>query len=197
MDALDILSSAAAVIAEGEVMQLARRQESRHHRERLSAVIRSQDRGALRRRLRGRAAPSRAARRPRSARLRAYGMTSAIAFQLIDDALDYGGHPRRSARTSATISARARSRCRWSSPFASGTAEERAFWRRVMEEGDIRDGDLERAIALLHRHEAIEATTTRAIAFGEEAHRALSIFPDGDMHRALAQTVDFAIARDR
>jgi octaprenyl-diphosphate synthase len=66
-----------------------------------------------------------------------------------------------------------------------------------MEEGDLHDGDLERAIAILRRHGAIEATTARATRFAEEAHQALSIYPEGEMRRALAQAVDFAVERSR
>ena len=81
--------------------------------------------------------------------------------------------------------------------FERGDGEEREFWRRAMEGGDLHEGDLERAIAILRRHGAIEATTARAARFAEEAHQALSIYPDGEMRRALAQAVDFAVERNR
>jgi octaprenyl-diphosphate synthase len=83
--------------------------------------------------------------------------------------------------------------------IAYGRADEteRAFWRRTLEKGDVRDGDLEEAIAHLRRHGAIEATIARARRFAEEAHQALAIYPDGEMRRALAEAVDFAVARNR
>ena len=61
----------------------------------------------------------------------------------------------------------------------------------------LHDGDLQRAIAILRRHGAIEATTARATSFAEEAHQALSIYPEGEMRSALAQAVDFAVERSR
>ena len=108
---LDILSSAAAVIAEGEVMQLSAAKDTATTEDDYLAVIRAKtaalfaaacEVGPV---LAGRSKAMKAA-------CRSYGMNLGIAFQLIDDALDYGGTSASSARMSATISARARSRCR-------------------------------------------------------------------------------------
>ena len=121
--ALDILSAAAAVIAEGEVMQLAAAKNTETTEDEYLAVIRAKtaelfsaacEVGPVV------AGPPKA----EQAACRCYGMNLGIAFQLVDDALDYGGSRRSSARMSATISARARSRCRWCCP--SGAARPRS-----------------------------------------------------------------------
>jgi octaprenyl-diphosphate synthase len=196
MDALDILSSAAAVIAEGEVMQLATAKNLATDEKAYLSVTAAKTAELFAAACE--VGPAIAGRTTAERRAcRAFGMALGQAFQLIDDALDYGGKSEEIGKNVGDDFREGKITLPVVIAFSRADPEERAFWRRVMEEGDIRDGDLERAIALLHRHEAIEATTARAIAFGEEAHRALSIFPDGDMHRALAQTVDFAIARDR
>ena len=72
------------------------------------------------------------AERPKSeaAALRSYGRNLGIAFQLVDDALDYSGEPAMMARASATISARARSRLPVVLCYRRGSEEEREFWQR-------------------------------------------------------------------
>ena len=119
--ALEILSAAAAVIAEGEVMQLSAAKNTATTEDEYLAVIRAKTAELF-------AAACEVgpviAGRPRAeqAACRSFGMNLGIAFQLVDDALDYGGMAARrlgSARMSATISARARSRCRWCSPSAA------------------------------------------------------------------------------
>ena len=67
--------------------------------------------------------------------------------------------------------------------YAQADEGERAFWHRTLETGDIRDGDLDEAIAHLRRHGAIEATIARARRFAEEAHQALAIYPERDAAR--------------
>ena len=110
--ALDILSSAAATIAEGEVMQLAAAKNTATTEDEYLAVIRGKTAELF-------AAACEVgpviANRPKAEQTacRSVGMNLGIAFQLVDDVLDYGGKAANSARTSATISARARSRCRW------------------------------------------------------------------------------------
>ena len=79
---------------------------------------------------------------------------------------------------SATISARARSRCRSCSPTGAAPTRDRAFWRRVLEDGTIGDGDLEQAIALMRATGAIDDTIERARHFGAVARDALAPFPE-------------------
>ncbi len=79
--------------------------------------------------------------------------------------------------------------------YRRGTDADRAFWKRVMEEGDIRDGDLDHAIALMREHRAIEHTMERARHFGSVARDALAPFPDSAHRAALIEAVDFSIAR--
>ena len=174
--ALDILSAAATVIAEGEVMQLAAAKNTETTEDEYLAVIRGKTAELF-------AAACEVgpviAGRPKAeqAACRSYGMNLGIAFQLVDDALDYGGKQRRSARTSATTSARERSPCRSSCRSGAARDQERAFWKRVLEQGDIEDADLEKAIAIMRRHRALEDTVERARHYGAMARDALALFP--------------------
>jgi octaprenyl-diphosphate synthase len=80
--------------------------------------------------------------------------------------------------------------------FRRGNDEERAFWRRVMEELDQKDGDLERAQALMARHNALKDTVERARHYGSIARDSLGLFADGPIKQALLEVIDFVIDRD-
>jgi octaprenyl-diphosphate synthase len=79
--------------------------------------------------------------------------------------------------------------------FHSGSGPERAFWRRTLTEGEIRDGDLERAVGLIRKHQAVEATLERARYYGVIARDALDVFKDSWPKRALLEAVAFCVNR--
>jgi len=79
--------------------------------------------------------------------------------------------------------------------FRRGSDAEREFWRRTLERGEASDADLEHAIGLMAKHRALEDTIGRAHHYGAIARDALALFPDSKMKTALAETVDFCIAR--
>ena len=81
--------------------------------------------------------------------------------------------------------------------FGAADEAERGFWRRVLEERDQAEGDLERAMALMQPRGTLAATMRRARDYGARALAALSIFPDCPERRALAGIVEFCIARAR
>jgi octaprenyl-diphosphate synthase len=192
--ALDILSSAATVIAEGEVMQLAAAKNTETNEDEYLAVIRAKTAELF-------AAACEVgpviAGRPKAeqAACRSYGMNLGIAFQLIDDALDYGG-------TSANLGKNVGDDFREGKitlpvvlSFRRGSDDERAFWRRSLERGELAEGDLDAAIAIMRRHRALEDTVERARHYGAMARDALALFPKSPMKQALLETVDFCIAR--
>ena len=79
--------------------------------------------------------------------------------------------------------------------FGGVSGENRKFWHRVLQDGDIHNGDLDEAISLLHKHGAIEDTVERARHYGAMAHDALAIFPETNYKSALLDTVAFCIDR--
>jgi octaprenyl-diphosphate synthase len=194
LPALGILSNAAAVIAEGEVLQLAAAKNTETNEDEYLQVIRGKtaelfaaacEVGAV------------IADRPKAeqAACRSYGMNLGITFQLVDDALDYGG-------ASATLGKNAGDDFREGKitlpvvlSFRRGDAAEREFWRRTLERSDVRDGDLEEAIAIMRRHRALEDTIERARHYGAMARDALALFPRNAAKQALAGAVDFCIGR--
>ena len=80
-------------------------------------------------------------------------------------------------------------------PIRRGDETERAFWRRVLEEGDRKPEDLGHAQALMEAHGAIADTIERARHYGDMARDALAIFPASELKAAMLESVDFCIAR--
>ena len=194
LGALEVLSNAAAVIAEGEVMQLAAAKNTATTEDEYLAVVRGKTAALF-------AAACEVgpiiANRPKAeqAACRSYGSNLGIAFQLIDDALDYGG-------TSAKLGKKVGDDFREGKitlpvvlSFRRGNDEERAFWKRALEQSDVADSDLEHAVSLMRKHRAIEDTIERARHYGAIARDALALFPDNAIKAALIEAVDFCISR--
>ena len=78
--------------------------------------------------------------------------------------------------------------------FRRGSETEREFWRRTLEKGEIKDGDLEQALGIMRRHRALEDTIERAKHYGAMARDALEIFETSPIKTALLETVDFCIS---
>ena len=115
------------------------------------------------------------------AALKSYGRNLGIAFQLVDDALDYSRRQHALGKSVGDDFREGKITLPVILSFRRGSDEERAFWKRTLSEGEIEDGDLEHAIALMKKHNAIEATLERARHYGAIARDALAIFRD-DAH---------------
>ena len=157
MEALSVLSDAAAVIAEGEVLQLSVSKKMETTRGRLYRRHPRQDGRACSPPppKSGRLSPSATSDADRKA-LRDYGMALGIAFQLVDDVLDYGGRQRRSRQECRRRFPRGQGdACRSSSPISAAMTDEKAFWRNAIEGGENDDAALEKARFLLEKHGAL------------------------------------------
>jgi octaprenyl-diphosphate synthase len=194
LEVLRILSNASAVIAEGEVMQLLTANDSTTREDAYFAMIEAKtaklfeaaaEIGAV---VAGRPAEDAAA-------LATYGRNLGTAFQLIDDALDYGAEDAAFGKTVGDDFADGKVTLPVVLAYAAGDAAEQAFWERVIDDGEQRDGDLLRALELLRRHDAIAATIGRAEECGAAARRALERFPASVEREAMLELVDFCIER--
>ena len=192
--ALDILSAAAAVIAEGEVMQLAAAKQLDTTEDAYLAVIRAKTAELFAAACE--VGPVLAARpEAEAAACRSFGMNLGISFQLVDDALDYGGSKARLGKNVGDDFREGKITLPVILAFRRGSDEERGFWRGALEAGEASDAELEHALASLKRHGALEDTVERARHYGAIAKDALALFPDGDGKRALLEVVDFCVAR--
>jgi octaprenyl-diphosphate synthase len=124
-----------------------------------------------------------------------FGLNLGIAFQLVDDALDYSAESATMGKAAGDDFRDGKITLPVILAYKQGSESERAFWRRALERVDQREDDLGEAITLLQRHRAIEETLERARHYGGLARAALGIFADGPARRALLETVEFAIER--
>jgi octaprenyl-diphosphate synthase len=195
LGALAILSNAAAVIAEGEVMQLSAANNIETTEEQYMEVISAKtaelfaaaaEVGAV---VAGRSPGQQAA-------LRAYGMYLGVAFQLVDDALDYSGEAAKLGKNVGDDFREGKMTLPVLLAVARGDGEERAFWKQALEGDDsVTDADLAKAVALMGTHDVIAATLDRARAAGAAACEALSVFPDDSRKAALIGAVEFCVNR--
>jgi octaprenyl-diphosphate synthase len=192
--ALEILSSAAAVIAEGEVMQLGAAKNTATTEDEYLAVIRAKTAELF-------AAACEVGpvltQRPKAeaAACRSFGMNLGIAFQLVDDALDYGGKSAKLGKNIGDDFREGKITLPVVLSFRRGSESERTFWTRALEQGEIADNDLDTAVGLMIKHRALEDTIKRAQHYGAIARDALALFPASEMKQALEEAVEFCTAR--
>ncbi len=194
LPALKVLAEAASIIAEGEVMQLAAAHNTSTTEDAYLKVINAKtaalfsaaaEVGAL---IAGRNDAEREA-------LESYGRNLGVAFQLVDDALDYSGKQAQLGKSVGDDFREGKITLPVVLSYRRGDTEQRKFWKRVMEDGDQRDGDLETAIGLMAQHGALEATIERARHYGAIARDAMEIFPESDHKSALVDAIRFSVAR--
>ncbi len=194
LHALEILSSAAAVIAEGEVMQLGTAKNTATNEDEYLAVIRAKTAELFAAACE--VGPALAGKdKAAQAACRSFGMNLGIAFQLVDDALDYGGKAAKLGKNVGDDFREGKVTLPVVLSFRRGGESERAFWNRTLAQSEVSEGDLDTAMALLAKHHAIEDTIGRARHYGAIAKDALALAPDSAIKQALEEAVDFSIAR--
>ena len=194
MRVLAILSNASATIAEGEVLQLTAAQNL------------ATDEGVYLQVVRGKTAALFSAATEvggviagaPDAQVQAlfnFGDALGIAFQIVDDLLDYQGD---ASATGKNIGDDFRER-KLTLPVikavARADAEEHAFWTRTIEKGRQEDGDLEHALSLLHKHDTLTQTRAEAVAWANRAKAALDALPPHDVRDMLRDLADYVVAR--
>jgi octaprenyl-diphosphate synthase len=133
--------------------------------------------------------------RAEQAACRSAGMNLGIAFQLVDDALDYCGKAAKLGKNVGDDFREGKITLPVVLAFRRGNDVEREFWIRTLERGEISEGDLDHAIGLMVKHRTLEDTISRAHHYGAMAIDALALFPPSQMKSALEQVVAFCLAR--
>ena len=191
---LKILSHASAVIAQGEVDQLTAQRRIETSEERYLHIIGAKTAALFAAASRISAVVAECGEAEEQA-LDDYGRNLGIAFQLVDDAIDYdtgtadmgkdlGDDFREGKMTMPVIFA-----------YARGSDEERRFWQEAIAGFRTEDEDFAHAVELIRRHDAIAATRGRARHFAQRACDALAIFPDGRARAAMIEAAQFAVSR--
>lgn len=190
---LTILSNASAVIAQGEVLQLTTANNPAISEAQYLEVVTAKtatlfasacELGAV------------VTDKPdMEASLRDIGLNLGIAFQIVDDALDYSAKQETLGKTVGDDFREGKITLPIIHAYAKGTAEEREFWERTLEEHVQHEGDLSHAIKLINKYQAIDTSIARAEEFAEEARHLLLAFPHSPERDALLETIDFCTQR--
>ena len=194
LDVLGILSRASSVIAEGEVLQLVTANDTETSETDYLQVIESKtarlfsaaaEVGAI---VAGGEGEERRA-------LAEFGRNLGMAFQLVDDVLDYSARQTTFGKSVGDDFREGKITLPIVLAFRNGDDEEKAFWRRTLEDLEQKKGDFRRAVAMLERAGALAATVERARDYAAKARAALDMFPKGEIRSALTEAVAFAVDR--
>jgi octaprenyl-diphosphate synthase len=194
LEVLYILSRASSVIAEGEVHQLITANDTDTTEQDYLEVIEAKtaklfaaatEIGAI------------VADRPAEERqaLASFGHNIGMAFQLIDDVLDYSARQATLGKAVGDDFREGKITLPIILAFRHGDEEARVFWRRTLEDLEQKKGDFKRAVQMMENAGALKATVDRAREYGQRALDALSIFPDDEHKLALQESVAFAVSR--
>lgn len=194
LDVLRILSAAAAVIAEGEVLQLSFANDMTLTLEQyekiigcktaalfaaaceIGPVIAGQDEGAIK-------------------ALRDYGYNLGMAFQIADDVLDYTADQDRLGKTVGDDFREGKLTAPVIYALADADEGEKAFWQRTMEDRIQREEDLPRALEILRKHKAFQRGMDLARAYARKAQENLKDAPGGELRDLLKDLTTFTVER--
>ncbi len=189
---LDILSGAAATIAEGEVLQLTASRDLATSEATYLRVVRGKTAALFRAACESGAVIAEAPEAHVDA-LATFGDAIGVAFQMVDDWLDYGGAGDAIGKDLGDDFREGKLTLPVIRALALADEGERAFWREALERG--RSDDLGRARAILDRHGTLEATRLEALAWRDRALEALEALPAGPLRDLLADLARHAVAR--
>tara|TARA_R110000782_G_scaffold78276_3_gene154962 strand:+ start:8002 stop:9015 length:1014 start_codon:yes stop_codon:yes gene_type:complete len=191
---LKILSHASAVIAEGEVNQLTAQRRIDTDEEQYLDIIGAKTAALFAAACRIAAVVAERDEAQEHA-LDSYGRNLGIAFQLVDDALDYASDEATMGKDAGDDFRDGKVTLPVILAYARGNEQDRAFWKAAIAGHKVSDEDLAHATALVHQSGAIADTLARARHYGQRAIDALGLFSHGKARDALVEAVEFAIAR--
>lgn len=191
---LDILSNASATIAEGEVLQLTASQDLATNEDVYLKVVRGKTAALFSAAMEVGGVIADAP----EAQVRAlfeYGDALGIAFQIVDDLLDFQGDAGAIGKNIGDDFRERKLTMPLIKAVARADAEERDFWVRTIEKGKQTNEDLETAVALLHKHDALTDTGAAARTWATKAKSALSQVPDHAVKQMLVDLADYVVER--
>ena len=191
---LEILSQASATIAEGEVLQLTAASNLAATEAVYSQVIRGKT-AALFEAATEVGGVIAGAPETQVEALARYGDSLGMAFQIVDDLLDWGGASGQMGKNTGDDFRERKLTLPVIRAVAQADAGERAFWERTIAKGDQQDGDLEEAMAILLRHGTLEETRAVALGHAAEGKAVLAALPDHPLVEMMRDLADFVVAR--
>lgn len=194
MDALSVLANAAAVIAEGEVMQLAAAKHMQTTENEYLKIINAKTAALFS--AAAEVGPIIAGKSEKERKaLRQYGTALGLAFQLVDDVLDYGGNSASLGKNTGDDFREGKITMPVILSYARGDEAEKAFWKQSLEDGNNDDTALAHALQLMKKHHSLDDTIKQARHYGAEAIKALEPIMGSAEKDALIEVIEFCIAR--
>ena len=194
LDILGVLSNASSTIAEGEVLQLVSQRDISTPESTYLEIIKAKT-AELFAAAAEAGAVSAGASDDHCRAMRSYGLSLGLAFQLVDDALDYGGATETLGKNAGDDFREGKATLPLLLAIARTGAAEAAFWERTIGRREQTDEDFRRARDLIARTGAAEATLDLAHQFANEAKAALARMSDNPWRTALEDLADFAVSR--
>ncbi len=193
---MNILSSASATIAEGEVLQMSTQNDLSTSIEKYLEVIHGKTAALFAAACRVGAVVADQPLKVEEA-LDSYGTNLGMAFQLVDDALDYAADQATLGKTIGDDFREGKITLPVLTAYNAGDEKDRVFWRRVIEESEQTPDDLDHALELIARTNAIGITLDHATRYAEAASQALDIFPHSRLKQLLQDTASYTVSRLR
>ena len=194
MKALEILARASRVIAEGEVMQLMRSHDLNLSQALYLEIIQAKT-AELFAAASEAGAVSAGVDAAKTDALKAYGLNLGLAFQLVDDALDYGGATETLGKNAGDDFREGKATLPLLLAIARSGPREAEFWERAVGRREQTEADFRRARELIIGTGALDATLDLATEYADKAKAALAIFPANDWRESLESLADFAVSR--
>ncbi|MCE6950475.1 polyprenyl synthetase family protein [Cereibacter sphaeroides] len=191
---MDILANASATISEGEVLQLTAAQDLRTTEDIYLQVVRGKTAALFAAATEVGGVVAGVSDEQVDA-LHAYGDALGIAFQIVDDLLDYGGVDAQIGKNTGDDFRERKLTLPVIKAVAKADEAERAFWQRVIEKGDQREGDFAEAHAIMTRHGSMEAARQDALHWVAVARDSLTKLPAHPLRDMLHDLADFVVER--
>jgi octaprenyl-diphosphate synthase len=194
MDVLQVLSNAAATIAEGEVLQLTAAQNLATTEDVYLQVVRGKTAALFSAATEVGAMIADADEAVQKA-LFVYGDALGVSFQIADDILDFGGSADQTGKNIGDDFRERKLTLPLIKTIAAGGGEDREFWTRTIEKGHQEDGDLETVLELMKKHGSLEASRADALKWSEIAKDALGAVPEHKLKGLLMDLSDYVVSR--
>lgn len=195
MQALEILARASRVIAEGEVLQLTRAHDLNLDQDTYLEIVSAKTAELFAAAAEAGAVSARATPEQQAA-LRRFGRDVGLAFQLVDDALDYSGASEVMGKNPGDDFREGKATLPLLLAMRAAGPAEQAFWSRTVDQREQVEGDFDQAREIIRKSGALDATLSLAQDYADSAKDALSLFPASAPWRgALEDLADFTVAR--
>jgi octaprenyl-diphosphate synthase len=189
-----VLARAATIIAEGEVFQLSKAGDLAATPDDYDQVIRAKTATLFQAAAEVGAMAGGADAAGRTA-LRDYGLELGLAFQLVDDVLDYRGEAGAMGKNTGDDLREGKMTLPVILALAEANPAEREIIRAALGKPDASDAALTQVVAIMTRHGALARTVEKAHAHVRRAREALAPLPPGDMKTILSDIAEFYVSR--